>query len=342
MQNNTNTRPIRHQLIVCAVLVAAVVAGTSLASILSVHLPFTAHFLQRPSTEREATPRLKSIQTISARQQRLEARLKKLALDAVIKQSTIVFFTADPKAPIPEHLKQAAPATERDAGEFPSFGRTVHPVRRIPEWGAMKTPGQWNRAFNQLKPRDFVAVPAYNLDILTIPLSTLLKKRDDAFSIQAITSKLYYSTRHFGAYDLDSAEFKAVHPGIDLKLAKGTPIHSIAGGRVHTIREQEKGLGLHVIIEHRIGAETYYSIYGHLGDVEVETGQTVDAGTIVGEVGMTGNTSAPHLHLQVDRGQPYEAQHTIYWPTSLPRVEEAEKFTVHPMRFIERFESIDE
>ena len=180
---------------------------------------------------------------------------------------------------------------------------------------------------------DFVRVPEYDLDVLTQPMKILLENRHE--SAPDITAKLVYSTRYFGKYDLDSKEFAAVHPGVDIKLALNTPIGSIAGGRVHRI-DTAKGLGLYVVVEHRIADETFYSIYGHFGRLNVKEGDNVKPGQIVGYVGMTGNTTAPHLHLQIDRKQEGKTVHTPYWPLAIPSGDNVERFTVHPIRFIEK------
>lgn len=224
------------------------------------------------------------------------------------------------------------------APDFPAFGRAVHPVSRIPDWGAMTTPTQWNRTYNQYAGEDFVRTPIYNLQTLTLPMDTLLEKRSDPETIKALTAKLYYSTRFFGAYDLDAGEFSGIHPGIDLKLAENTPVGSIAGGRVHDVRKVAGALGLHVLIEHHApDGNTYYSIYGHLDRAYVQKGDEIKAGQAVGTVGMTGNTSGPHLHLQIDRGEAGEANHDVYWPTSMPSRNEAERHTVNPITFIRQY-----
>lgn len=246
---------------------------------------------------------------------------------------------------VPEHAAAPAPgdvegplsassssfsAVSAETGGFPAFVRSVSPVARVPDWGAMKTPAQWNRAYAEMTDADFVPVPAYDLSKLLRPLSDLVNPRNE----EEITRKLYYSTKFFGAYDVDAAEFTAVHPGVDLKLALGTPVGSVAGGRVATV-EEDSVLGLHVIVEHRLGGEVYYSIYGHFGTVAVREGETVRPGQTLGTVGMTGNTSGPHLHLQIDRGQPGETDHRPYLPPSVPSPEVADRFVVHPIRFIQ-------
>lgn len=215
---------------------------------------------------------------------------------------------------------------------FPAFTKTSYPVRKVPHWGAMRSSDEWNRTYVQMTARDFVPLPAYDIERLLVPFAELKNPRNDA----EITRKLTYSTKHFAAYDLDAEEYTAVHPGIDIKLALGTPLGALAGGRVHAVA-MGKNLGLHVILEHRHPTDgVFYSIYGHLGTVTVHTGDAVRPGQTIGTVGMTGHTSGPHVHLQVDRGRG-EKIHKAYLPKSLPDPEEAEKWTVHPILFIERY-----
>lgn len=219
------------------------------------------------------------------------------------------------------------------ASGFPAFERAIFPVGKVPNWGAMRTPAEWNRSYKEMTAADFVPVPRYDMAVLTTPLFSLASPLKDE-NIPLITTKLFYSTRYFGDYNVDAGEFTAVHPGIDLKLALGTPVGAVAGGEVHAVRKNDS-LGLHVILEHRISAtESAYSIYGHLGGTSVSEGDTVRAGQSIGQVGMTGNTTGPHLHFQIDKGTPEEASHTVYWPSSLPSGAEARNRTYHPMTFV--------
>ncbi len=237
-------------------------------------------------------------------------------------------------------FRAAAPEAPVASDEFPAFDHAVSPVSKAPNWGAMRTPAEWNRSYNQLSDSDFVQIPAYDMRTLMTPLELLAKTRNDAETIRMITAKLYYSTRYFGAYDLDAGEFSAIHPGIDLKLADGTPVGAMAGGRVHDVRRDERSLGLHVIIEHRApDGQTYYSVYGHLDEAWVEKGDVVAPADIIGTVGMTGNTSGPHLHLQIDRGEPNEVYHAVYWPSHLPTEEEAQSNAINPVQFIRMYGS---
>lgn len=181
---------------------------------------------------------------------------------------------------------------------------------------------------------DFVKIPRYDMSVLTTPMESLSKPWREE-NIPAITSKLFYSTRYFGAYDLDAGEYSGTHVGVDLKVARGAPVGAIGGGRVNGVYTTQN-LGLHVVIEHRLRkGETYYSIYGHFDTAAVSAGDDVVPGQTVGYVGMTGNTTAPHLHLQVDRGQPGE-KHVPVPPGSSADVGSR---VVHPLTFISQHRS---
>ena len=98
-------------------------------------------------------------------------------------------------------------------------------------------------------------------------------------------------------------------------------------------------MGLHVIVEHRLpNGETFFSIYGHFDTVWVQEGDDVRPGQALGIVGMTGNTTAPHVHLQVDRDDGMRP-HQRYWPIGMPSKEGAEMFTMNPIEFIEEYQN---
>ncbi len=245
--------------------------------------------LLRPNLRLE---RLRIRQEKNAEQAKLT---KAMLLRAARRQGIRLYTVADAR------LHTAAPL-QSIAGEFPPFVQAIFPVSKIPNWGAMRTAKEWNRTYDNMTDADFVPVPDYDLKTLTIPMTALTKNLASASSIAAITAKLFYSTRFMGTYDIDAGEYTGNHQGIDLKLAPGTPVGAIGGGRIVAV-ETSATLGLHVIIEHHLTEGTYYSVYGHFETTTVRTGDAVTPGQIIGTVGMTGNTSAPHLHLQVENAE---------------------------------------
>ena len=93
-----------------------------------------------------------------------------------------------------------------------------------------------------------------------------------------------------------SQGFWSAHPGIDITAPKGSPIYPIRSGKVVEISISRYNYGRSVTIDHGDGAT---SLYAHMGKVFVEEGELVSAGTALGEIGLTGRTTGPHLHLEV-------------------------------------------
>lgn len=96
-----------------------------------------------------------------------------------------------------------------------------------------------------------------------------------------------------------SQRFHSLHPGVDLRAPKGTNIYSIDDGTVIEVEEMVVGYGHFVRIAH---AGTVSSLYAHLGKVQVKPGQKVSRGETLGQVGMTGWSTGPHLHFEVYQG----------------------------------------
>lgn len=88
------------------------------------------------------------------------------------------------------------------------------------------------------------------------------------------------------------------HAGIDLAAAEGTPIQCPAGGRV-VFSDYLLNTGNTLVIEHGGGLKTYYF---HLVERDVEAGDRVEAGQLLGKVGTTGYSTGPHLHFEVRIG----------------------------------------
>lgn len=157
-------------------------------------------------------------------------------------------------AAAPETPPEEAPVEVAPHTSFPAFGHAQYPISKIPNWGTMHTAAEWNRSYGEMTADDFVPVPAYNMSVLLTPMKDVTNNSSEK-AIQTVTTKLFYSTRFFGAYDLDSPEWKMVHPGVDLKLALGTPVHAIGGGRVNNVSSSSAG-GTYVVIEHHLAEGT--------------------------------------------------------------------------------------
>lgn len=120
--------------------------------------------------------------------------------------------------------------------------------------------------------------------------------------VNALTSKYQtnVTTQKWGAY----YKGHGYHLGVDLGTNgnKSTNVVSIADGVVYRVvaTKNSGGWGNLVIVKHTtVDGKTFYSGYGHLASIDVSVGTKVDAGTKLGLMGSTGNSTGPHLHLLV-------------------------------------------
>lgn len=116
-----------------------------------------------------------------------------------------------------------------------------------------------------------------------------------------------------GTYSLSSAYGPRVHPifgvgrmheGDDYAAAPGTPIHAVAAGTVIHAGANIGQPGTLVVVEHELDGEVWTSWYLHMyaEDIAVAEGDTVAAGQLIGLVGSAGNSTGPHLHLEIHEG----------------------------------------
>ena len=86
------------------------------------------------------------------------------------------------------------------------------------------------------------------------------------------------------------------HNGMDFTAPRGVPIYATGDGKVTRADNRSSGFGKHIRIEHGYG---YMSLYAHLSKYNVKKGQKVKRGDLIGFVGNTGRSQAPHLHYEV-------------------------------------------
>ncbi len=100
------------------------------------------------------------------------------------------------------------------------------------------------------------------------------------------------------------------HKGLDIGASTGTTIAASAGGTVTFSGWDRYGLGNCVKISHGSGVET---VYGHCSKLYVKKGETVSQGQAIAAVGSTGNSTGPHLHLEIRvNGTPHNPQLYLY------------------------------
>ena len=86
------------------------------------------------------------------------------------------------------------------------------------------------------------------------------------------------------------------HFGMDFSAVRGTPVYATGNGIIKRVDNRAAGFGKHIRIDHGFG---YVSIYAHLDKYNVKRGQKVKRGQIIGFVGNTGRSVAPHLHYEI-------------------------------------------
>lgn len=91
-------------------------------------------------------------------------------------------------------------------------------------------------------------------------------------------------------------KIRKFHKGIDLTALKGSPVYATAKGKVVIAGNLQDGYGNKVVIDHGYG---YKTVYAHLNKIQAKVGQEISLGDLIGQVGNTGISVAPHLHYEV-------------------------------------------
>lgn len=86
------------------------------------------------------------------------------------------------------------------------------------------------------------------------------------------------------------------HSGMDFTAPSGTEIYATGNGTISMVKSARRELGNHIVIDHGFG---YQTVYAHLSSFNVKVGQKVRRGDVIGFVGSTGLSTAPHLHYEV-------------------------------------------
>jgi len=105
-------------------------------------------------------------------------------------------------------------------------------------------------------------------------------------------------------------KIRKFHYGIDFTAPVGTEIYATGDGVVTEVGTSKVGYGNYIQLDHGYG---YSTLYAHLHKFNVRNGQKVKRGEVIGFVGNTGTSTAPHLHYEVHRnGQAVNPQNYFY------------------------------
>lgn len=182
-----------------------------------------------------------------------------------------------------------------------AFDGTSLPIAYIPNWNK---PDLRNKSldFRNISMNDLISLPKYNPATLANPNN--------------IIERFTYTVTYMGSYTLNYKENDGSHLGVDIRAPIGTPVLSIANGVVVRAVEADATGNKFVVIRHENvpynGKTTdLYSGYLHLSEIAVTEGSKIRKGEMLGRVGITGITTTPHLHLQIDTA---DAPFHPYWP----------------------------
>jgi len=156
-----------------------------------------------------------------------------------------------------------------------------------------------------------------DLDILSKQLVVQSKSLDEIVDLAKKKEKMLASipaiqpvsnehlTRMASGYGWRNDPFtkaRKFHKGMDFTAPQGTPIYAAGDGVVLRADGRATGYGSHVRIDHGFG---YVTLYGHMTQFVVKRKQKVKRGDLIGYVGSTGRSKAPHLHYEVRKnGRP--------------------------------------
>ncbi len=121
-------------------------------------------------------------------------------------------------------------------------------------------------------------------------------------AIQPLTNRDLKRTASGWGYRIHPIyKVRKMHWGMDFTAPVGTPVYATGNGQVQELagsRSSRSDLGMSIVIDHGFG---YQTVYGHLNGFNVALGQKVKRGDIIGYVGNSGASTAPHLHYEVHK-----------------------------------------
>ena len=124
-----------------------------------------------------------------------------------------------------------------------------------------------------------------------------IKEESEAIAIinNVKISVLPVTGRITSRYGESSSRRKSTHTGLDIACITGTDIKAVSEGTV-IFAARQGSYGNLVKIDHGNGVETWY---GHCNKIYAKVGDKVKAGDVIAAVGSTGNSTGPHLHLEI-------------------------------------------
>ncbi|NND07844.1 MAG: M23 family metallopeptidase [Saprospiraceae bacterium] len=145
-----------------------------------------------------------------------------------------------------------------------------------------------------------LALQSRSLDSLEFMAGEKEKYLNSIPSIKPIRSdRLKRNIKHLSGFGMrlhPIHKIPRMHAGLDFTSPPGTKVRATGDGKIIKIRKEKSGYGNNITVEHGYG---YKSFYAHLKDIHVKQGQRIKKGEVIGTVGNTGTSTAPHLHYEI-------------------------------------------
>ena len=160
---------------------------------------------------------------------------------------------------------------------------------------------------------DLVLNTTKKVDVLSKQLAIQSKSLDEILKLAKAKDKLLtaipaiqpvknedlkHMASGFGYRTDPFTKARKMHEGMDFTAPQGSPIYATGDGVVKNADNSLSGYGNHIEVNHGFG---YLTLYGHLSKYNCRPGQRVKRGDIIGYVGSTGRSEAPHLHYEVHK-----------------------------------------
>lgn len=146
-----------------------------------------------------------------------------------------------------------------------------------------------------------IVVQSKSLDEIAVLAADKEKFLSSIPAIQPVRNKdLKRMASGFGYRTDPFTKVRKFHNGMDFTAPRGTPVYATGDGVVVRADNNSTGYGNHIRIDHGYG---YLSLYAHLYKYNVKANQKVKRGDLIGYVGSTGRSEAPHLHYEVSKDE---------------------------------------
>ena len=198
--------------------------------------------------------------------------------------------------PIPDNIREAGTG---GANQFKELEKLPYSEKLIKT--ANKVSNLRKRIYIQSKSFDSVAVLAKNKEEMNSCIP----------AVQPIAIKDFGRISDYFGRRRDPFTGKPrMHHGMDFTGPVGTDIYATGDGKVTKAEFSHFGYGKEVVIDHGFG---YKTIYAHLRKIEVEEGDEVSRGDVIGTLGNTGRSTGPHLHYEIRRNhRPVNPMHYYF------------------------------